>query len=231
VLADGNLRQRGAGKHIEAPHIGIADGKAARRPGRRGDFERQRGRAAIGQEDGGELLHGCLEGQGAANGVERCPLSFVICPLSLVQHIWCVCGGNGQRTKDKGLVEPAQDRVAGEVDHAAAGAVDCGDQLGVDLIELAGQLLGAASRPEGAGQRLGERGEAGDVGEQRDTRGMFGEIETTRQRQSAILREIGGKRSIHRALLGVGLVAQGCWPPLRRAAGWCNSRMTPHEDD
>src|SRR4051812_26507723 len=76
------------------------------------------------------------------------------------------------------VAEPAHDRVAGEVDHAAAVMLDLGNQRGVDLIELACEFLGATPVPQRAIEPFGQRCEAGDVGEQRGATGMFREIGT-----------------------------------------------------
>lgn len=100
--------------------------------------------------------------------------------------------------------EPAGDRVAGEADHAAAAPLHLDDQRVIDLVDPLRQYFGAAAGAKGVGECRGQRREPGDIGEERGARGVLRERRAVRQHLAAILRQIGGQRYVHLALLVFG---------------------------
>src|SRR5262245_29136779 len=95
------------------------------------------------------------------------------------------------------LGEPADNRVAGEADHAAAEAIDFGDQRVVDVIDLMDKLLDAAARAKLAGQHIAERREAGDIGEQRRAAGSVGQCYAACHGRAAIRWDVSAQGMIH----------------------------------
>jgi hypothetical protein len=70
-------------------------------------------------------------------------------------------------TPNPRVVEPTCHRIPGKAEHAAAGAVDLGDQRIVDAVEQASERLGAVALAKRARERFGQRRKAGDIGKQR----------------------------------------------------------------
>ncbi len=163
MLDSGHTIQRRPGQHIDPLNRRIAHDQAPHRPAGDRGLQRQCDDPTRGQRDAAKARHRPLHHQRASGGPQA----------------------RRRRTKDEGrklvaylgrssfvishssfVIKPACDRIAAEADHAAAKAIHLGDQRIVYLVELAGQLLGAAPRAKRAHQRLGQRREAGDIGEQ-----------------------------------------------------------------
>ena len=156
VLGRRELVDEPAGEHVDQLELGVADDESARRA------------------DGDRHLHG--EPHGRRRGRDD---------LADSRHRLLHRERAGGGARAVVAVEPARDRVAAEVDDVAAEAVELVDDRVEDAIQVGGQLLGAALRPELVGQRLGQRREAGDVGEQGGAADAVGQLDARRRAPAA----------------------------------------------
>ncbi|RIH82547.1 hypothetical protein Mterra_02621 [Calidithermus terrae] len=150
------------GDGVDALDAGVAQGEAAHRARRHRGPDRQGGRAA-------------LEGH-RRHGGHR--------PLHRQRR--------RQGPRAGVVVEPGGEGVAAEAHHAAAVAVDLGDEDVVDGVEPVGELLSPPLGAQGLRQGLGQAGEAGDVHRQRGAPGPVRQAHPPGQRLPAVGREVGG---------------------------------------
>ena len=138
MLGIGQVVHERARENVDQLDLRVADDEAPGAADRDGDLQRELDRGPAGGGDRADAGHRRLHREGRGDG-----------------------------TRPVVSVEPARDRVAGEVDDVPAAAVQLVDDRVEDAAEVRDQLLRAALRTELGGERLGQGREAGDVGEQR----------------------------------------------------------------
>ena len=122
-------------------------------------------------------------------------------------------------------IDPAGDRVTGEVDDVAAEAIELGDDRADDIAEDRGEGLGAALRAQLGGEGLGQWREARDVGEQPCAAHPVRHSRAGCQRPPTVPRDVGLRVVEARSVSGVrqGVDHAAFCPPgqrRRRRPGW-----------
>ncbi len=162
VLGRGQCVDQSPCEDVDELNVRVADEEAPRRPDGDGGLHREAHARAGRRDHLAELAHRLLHREGAGGGARA-----VV------------------------AVEPAGDRVAAEVDDVAAETLELGDERVKDPVQVGGQLLGAALRPELVRQRLGQRREARDVREQRRTANAVGHRGPRGERAPAVAGDVG----------------------------------------
>ncbi len=151
-----------AGEHVDQLDVRITHHEPARTSDGHRDLHREPDLGASGRDDQPRPLDGLL-------------------------HAHCRRAGPGAVV----TVDPARDRVAGEVDDVAVVGIELADDCVEHPADVGRELLRTTLGPELPGEGLGQGGEATDVGEQPGSRDTVRERAAGVQRPAAVARDVG----------------------------------------